>query len=134
MSWDGFAHHWLNTDPNLNQVGIFDLIGNAWGKASIPNERFEPHPKEVKFLVSKCSEEKTDEEKLILAGIEYMLIARPDDFDGLVMMSKGLDETKMCVVGLTEKACVISTVTGSAKNNCIVTVEKILDSMKQLGI
>ena len=133
MSWDAFASQWLKTDVNLNQIGVFDKNGNPWGKATVPKQTFEPQPREVKFLVDKCSEDKTEEEKLLLSGVEYMFIARPDDFDGLVTMSKGLDETKMCVVGLTEKACVICTMTGPAKNNCIVTVEKILDNIKQSG-
>ena len=133
MSWDAFAQQWLKTDENLTQIGVFDKNGNPWGKATVPKETFEPKPQQVKFLVNKCSEDKTDDEELVLSGVQYMFIARLEEFDGLVMMSKGLDETKMGVVGLTEKACVICTMTGPAKNNCIVTVEKILDNIKQSG-
>ena len=133
MSWDAYANQWINTDANLRQIGIFDLQGNVWGRASAVVEKFQPHPNEVKFLVTKCSEDKKEEEKLTLGGVEYMFIAHPDVFDGLVLMSKGLDETEMCVIGLTSKACVICTMVGPTKNNCIVIVEKIIDSIKQSG-
>ena len=133
MSWNGFAEQWLKTDNNLTQIGVFDRNGNLWGKASVHTETFEPKPQQVKCLVNKCSEDAASEEELVLSGVRYMFIARLEEFDGLVMMSKGLDETRMSVVGLTDNACVICTMTGPAKNNCIVTVEKILDNIKQSG-
>ena len=131
-SWDTYANHWINTDEDLCQVGIFDKNGYIWGKAIKDEKKFEPHPNEIKFLISKCTEEKTDEEKFVLAGVEYMFIDRTE-FDGLVLMSKGLDETQMCVLGLSNNACVICTMVGPSKNKCIVVVEKILENIKQSG-
>ena len=132
-AWDTYAEHWIKTDSDLRHVGIFDKNGNIWGKAVKGNTKFEPRSGEIKFLVSKCTEDKSDEEKLVLCGIEYMFISRTEVFDGLVMMSKVLDETQMCVLGLTDKACVVCTMVGPTKNNCIVVAEKMLDHIRQSG-
>lgn len=129
MSWD--EHINTMKANGADEAAISAQDGNIWVKSS----NFNATPQEIATMVKAAKGESIpDTEKLQIGGEALMMVDTITDHVGCKLITKGEGEKKLCIVGLTSTAAVITYKSGPNKNSALTACETEVKHLKENGL
>lgn len=129
MSWD--EHIKALKASGADEACICDHDGNLWARSA----NFNASPQEISTMIKVAKGESlSDTEQLQCNNIPYMKVGPMEDHTGCKLISKNEGEKALLCVGLSNKAVVLASKTGPAKNIAVEACEKEVKYLKDSGL